>query len=67
MHLFWGVLMMAVGLFLIVCASLKSEFVIYRLLVARSRLLWKEKVYVFHQVSGALVMLYGLLVALKVI
>lgn len=67
MHLFWGVLMMAVGLFLIVCASLKSELIVYRLLVARSRLLWKEKVYVFHQVSGALVMLFGLLVALKVI
>jgi len=55
---------MAAGLFMLVCASLKSEFIIYRLLVARSKILWGEKVYRFHQITGAIVIIFGALVAL---
>jgi len=67
MHIFWGSLMMAVGLFMLVCASLKSEFIIYRLLVARSKILWGEHVLRFLQVAGTMVIVFGALVAFGVI
>ncbi len=63
MHILWGSLMIAVGLFMLVCASLKSQFIIYRLMVARSRILWGEKVHRFHQVAGTMVIVFGALVA----
>ena len=56
--------MVLAGLFLLICGTQKSEFVLYRPLVARSRLLWGNNVYRFHQVSGALVVVFGVLVAL---
>ena len=63
MHVLWGILLVAAGLFLLVCASLKSEFFIYRLAVARSKILWGENVYRFHQIAGGAVIVFGLLVA----
>jgi hypothetical protein len=56
--------MAAAGLFMFVCASLKSEFIIYRLLVYRSKILWGENVHRFHQVAGAIVIVLGALWAL---
>ena len=67
MHILWGSLIMAAGLFMLVCASLKSEFIIYRLLVARSKMLWGENVHRFHQITGTMVIVFGALVALGVI
>ena len=67
MHILGGSLMMAVGLFMVVCASLKSQFIIYRLMVARSRILWGEHVHRFLQVAGTMVIVFGALVALGVI
>ena len=64
MHILWGSLMIAVGLFMVVCASQKSEFIIYRLFVARSKILWGENVHRFHQITGAVVIVFGALVAL---
>jgi len=64
MHLLWGILVIVAGLFLLVCGSLKSEFFIYRLIVARSKILWGEKTYRFHQVVGIIVIVVGVLVAL---
>jgi uncharacterized lipoprotein YehR (DUF1307 family) len=55
--------MIAAGLFMVACASLKSQFIIYRLMVARSRILWGEKVHRFHQVAGILVIVFGASVA----
>lgn len=63
MHILWGCVTASVGLFLFICGRLKSEFVIYRLLVARSKILWGEKVHVFHQVAGVMVMVFGILLA----
>jgi len=60
MHILYGALTVTAGLFLLVCSTKRSEFVIYRLLVARSRILWGEKVHRFHQVAGALVIVAGL-------
>ena len=64
MHALYGTLMIAAGLFLVVCGSRRSEFVIYRLLVARSKILWGTKVHRFHQVAGVMVIVFGLLMVL---
>lgn len=64
MHVLWGVLMMAAGLFMLVCGLLKSEFIIYRLMAARARILWGNHVHRFMQVSGAIIIVVGLLWAL---
>lgn len=64
MHILWGSLIIAAGLFMLVCASLKSQFIIYRLMVNRSKILWGENVYRFHQITGAVVIVFGALVAL---
>ena len=64
MHILWGCLIAAVGLFMVICGSTKSEFVIYRLMVTRSRILWGEKVHRFYQIVGTMVIIFGALVAL---
>ena len=69
MHILWGILMAAAGLFMLACGTTKSEFVIYRLMVQRSRILWGEgdKVHRFYQVTGTILIILGLLWALGVI
>jgi hypothetical protein len=69
MHILWGILMTAVGLFMLGCGTIKSKFIIYRLLVARSRLLWGKgsAVHRFYQVSGLIVTVLGVLWASGVI
>ena len=64
MHLLWGILIVVVGLFLLICSTLKSSFIIYRLLVYRSKILWGEHVYRFHQLAGVVVIIFGVLVVL---
>jgi len=67
MHILWGVLIVTVGLFMLIWSRSKSDFIIYRLFVARSKLLWGEHVHRFHQVSGVIMIVFGILVALEVI
>ena len=67
MNMLWGVLMAIIGLFMLVCGTVKSDFVVYRLLVARSRLLWGDAVHRFFQVSGVIVAVLGILWASGVI
>lgn len=64
MNVLWGALIIAAGLFLLVCGRTKSEFFIYRLMVYRSKILWGENVHRFHQVVGAIVIVFGVLVAI---
>ena len=64
MPILWGILLVLAGLFLLICGTLRSQFVVYRLLVARSRMLWGTHVYRFHQVTGAIVIVFGVLIAL---
>ena len=63
MHVLWGILIVLVGLFLLICGRSKSGFIIYRLLVYRSKILWGDNVHRFHQVAGAIVIVVGVLVA----
>jgi hypothetical protein len=54
--------MAAAGLFMFVCATLKSEFLIYRLMVYRAKVLWGENnAHRFLQVSGAIIIVVGVL------
>ena len=64
MQILWGCLIAAAGLFMMVCGLLRSEFIIYRLMAARSRILWGENVHRFYQVAGIIVIAFGALVAL---
>jgi len=69
MNVVWGLSMAAVGLFMLVSGTKKSEFVVYQLLVARSRILWGEgnAVHRFYQVSGLILIALGCLWAAGVI
>jgi len=64
LHILWGILIVMAGLFLLINGSLKSDFIIYRLLVYRSKMLWGEHVHRFHQIAGVIVIVFGVLVAL---
>ena len=67
MQYLWGGLLIAVGIFFFVSALRKSEFIVYRILTARSRVLWGEKVHGFYTVVGVLVVVFGVLVAVGVV
>jgi len=67
MNPIWGAIMAAVGLFMLVSGITRSNFIVYRLLVARSRGLWGENVHRFYQAVGAVLTVLGLLAALGVI
>lgn len=56
MNYLWGSLVALVGLFLFVSALRKSEFIVYRLLAARSKLLWGDNVHSFLVVVGIILM-----------
>ena len=64
MHILWGILIILAGLFITISATVKSNFIIYRLLVYRSKILWGEHVHRFHQISGVIVIVVGVLVDL---
>ena len=66
MSIVWGFVIAAVGALFIFWGRTRSEFVVYRLFVARSRLLWGEgdRVHGFYQVSGAIMMVVGALTAI---
>jgi hypothetical protein len=69
MHVLWGTLMAIIGLFMLVCGTVKSEFIIYRIMVQRSRLVWGQgdAVHRFYQVIGLILITAGALWALGVI
>ena len=69
MNVFWGLLMAAAGLFMLVSGTIKSEFAVYKLLVARSRIVWGEgdAVHRFYQVSGLILVVLGALWAAGII
>ena len=63
----WGLAFIAIGLFMLISALLKSNFIVYRLLVARSKMLWGENVHWFYVVVGVIITILGILVSLGVI
>lgn len=55
MHYVWGSLMAFMGLFLFLSGLKKSEFVIYKLMHARAKLLWGDHAHTFLAVSGLII------------
>lgn len=67
MSILWGVLIIVAGLLLLIGGILKSDFVIYRLLFARSKILWGENVHMFYQFVGLIIIIFGILVTIGII
>lgn len=59
LNIFWGILMIAIGLFMVICGYRKSDFLLYRILVARSEKLWGRHVHTFYLIAGVLVCIAG--------
>lgn len=66
MGIIWGLVIAAIGALFIVWGRGRSDFVIYRLLVARSRILWGDgdRVHGFYQLVGAIMIVVGAVTAL---
>ena len=64
MGIIWGLIIAAIGALFIAWGSTRSDFVVYRLLAARSRILWGDRVHGFYQVSGAIMIVVGAAIAI---
>jgi len=53
--------MILIGLFFTISAFMKSEFIVYKILTARSKLLWKDNVHHFYKVVGIILIVVGFL------
>ena len=67
MNLLYGIVMTAIGVSFVYWGTTESDFVVYRLLIARSKSLWADRVHRFYQIVGAVLVVLGLLWALGVI
>jgi len=67
MDFYWGILTIAIGLFLLICSFTKSDFIVYRLFVYRSKILWGDNVYTFHQIVSVIIIVLGILMATGII
>lgn len=67
MGIVWGLMIAVVGVLFIVWGRTRSDFVVYRLLVARSRILWGEgdQVHGFYQVVGVILIIVGAIIAIS--
>ena len=57
----YGLLMIIIGTFMLMGSLTRSNFILYKLLVARSKILWGKNVYKFHAISAVLIILVGIL------
>jgi len=62
-----GAIMILIGLFFSISGFRKSEFVIYQILVSKSRKMWGENVHKFYQIVGLLIIVVGILVTMGVV
>ena len=62
--LIWGLVMIGIGTYMAVSAAMKSEAIPFRYLVARARILWKDRTYPLLLVAGLLISVAGIAVAL---
>ena len=63
MNFVWGLIVAMVGALFIRWGHTESDFGLYRLLAARSRILWGDRVHGFYQIAGALMILAGVAIA----
>lgn len=67
MDVFWGSLMAAVGLMMVIGGATKARWIPYRFFHARASLLWKDNAHGFLMASGAIIVALGALWASGVI
>lgn len=67
MNIIWGILTIIIGLFMLISSIMKSEFIIYKLLVARSKILWGKNAHNFLMISGLLIIIFGILMIIGII
>jgi len=67
MEALWGSLIILIGLLIFIAATMKSNFIVYRLLVLRSKILWGDNVHRFHQIVSILMIIFGIFYAFKII
>ena len=61
MNIIWGIVMAVIGALFFAWGRSRSEFVVYRLLAGRSRILWGDRVHSFYQVVGVILIAVGML------
>ncbi len=61
MNYVYGAIFIFIGLYFTISAFMKSEFIVYRILIARSKLLWKDNVHHFYKVVGMILVVVGFL------
>lgn len=64
MSYLWGMMMILIGLFVTISGTIKSDFIVYRMFVARSKIMWGDHVHRFYQVVGIVIMIFGAVIAL---
>jgi hypothetical protein len=62
-----GILMVLIGLFITICGFRNSNFIIYQLLVSKSKKLWGKNVHHFYQITGLIIIVVGILIVIGVI
>ena len=67
MNIIFGILTIIIGLFMLISNIMKSEFISYKLLVTRSKILWGKNAHNFLMVSGILVIIVGILMTIGII
>lgn len=65
MKIFFGILMAAVGFMMFICSKTKSQNKIFQVLIARSRIIWKDNVYFFVGGIGIIIAVLGILYAIQ--
>jgi len=61
MNYVYGIITICIGLFFTISAFKESEFIVYKILTARSKLLWKDNVHQFYKVVGVILIVVGFL------
>ena len=64
MNLAWGLILALIGVLFVIWGRTRSDFWVYRLLVARSRGLWGDRVHNVYQISGVLMIVVAAITAL---
>ena len=67
MNYIFGVIAIVIGLFLTISAFIKSKFILYRILTAYSKSLWKDNVHLFYKIVGILLVVIGFLFIFEVL
>ncbi len=67
MNVVWGSLLVVIGAAFMFWGSTRSSFAVYRVLAARSSLLWGDNVHRFYQVVGVILVVLGVLWAIGII